>query len=396
MAEHMRPPRRRTGRILRGIVTHAGSLASRGDHGSHTDGAGRADAAYSVEGTAHAGGRVGPRRRANPPGGRIISTRELTYVRRRLTVLIAMFSVVTMVVLLSVRGCSNDGDGSSGSVSSAGAARSGATVDPTDGSVADDGSSDKSGPGRVRSQSASRSMFKAAVPAPAQPERDLTAQASAALAGVFSGARYSVSVVDLSNAGTLVDIDSSQVFASASTYKLFVAHSMVTAVELGEMTWDSPLNGMTLQQCLTTMIVDSDNECPKAWLMRDNGTGYDKVTQQANALGAKNTTLHYLDVRTTSADLALILTKLYRGEIWNDDDRDMVIGLMKRQQYRSGIPAGIGGNGTVADKVGFRDSYLHDAGIVYSGKGDYAFVIMTSGSSWTAIANASAALYQLL
>lgn len=171
---------------------------------------------------------------------------------------------------------------------------------------------------------------------------------------------------------------------------------MVTAVELGEMTWDSPLNGMTLQQCLTTMIVDSDNECPKAWLMRDNGTGYDKVTQQANALGAKNTTLHYLDVRTTSADLALILTKLYRGEIWNDDDRDMVIGLMKRQQYRSGIPAGIGGNGTVADKVGFRDSYLHDAGIVYSGKGDYAFVIMTSGSSWTAIANASAALYQLL
>ena len=310
MAKHMRPPRRRTGRILRGIVTHAG-------------------------------GRVGPRRRANPPGGRIISTRELTYVRRRLTVLIAMFSVVTMVVLLSVRGCSNDGDGSSGSVSSAGAARSGATV-------------------------------------------------------VFSGARYSVSVVDLSNAGTLVDIDSSQVFASASTYKLFVAHSMVTAVELGEMTWDSPLNGMTLQQCLTTMIVDSDNECPKAWLMRDNGAGYDKVTQQANALGAKNTTLHYLDVRTTSADLALILTKLYRGEIWNDDDRDMVIGLMKRQQYRSGIPAGIGGNGTVADKVGFRDSYLHDAGIVYSGKGDYAFVIMTSGSSWTAIANASAALYQLL
>lgn len=370
MAKHMRPPRRRTGRILRGIVTHAG-------------------------------GRVGPRRRANPPGGRIISIRELTYVRRRLTVLIAMFSVVTMVVLLSVRGCSNDGDGSSGSVSSAGAARSGATVDPTDGSVADDGSSDesfsdKSGSGRVHSQSASRSMFKAAVPAPAQPERDLTAQASAALAGVFSGARYSVSVVDLSNAGTLVDIDSSQVFASASTYKLFVAHSMVTAVELGEMTWDSPLNGMTLQQCLTTMIVDSDNECPKAWLMRDNGTGYDKVTQQANALGAKNTTLHYLDVRTTSADLALILTKLYRGEIWNDDDRDMVIGLMKRQQYRSGIPAGIGGNGTVADKVGFRDSYLHDAGIVYSGKGDYAFVIMTSGSSWTAIANASAALYQLL
>ena len=90
----------------------------------------------------------------------------------------------------------------------------------------------------------------------------------------------------------------------------------MTAVELGEMTWDSPLNGMTLQQCLTTMIVDSDNECPKAWLMRDNGAGYDKVTQQANALGAKNTTLHYLDVRTTSADLALILTKLYRGEIW--------------------------------------------------------------------------------
>lgn len=68
---------------------------------------------------------------------------------------------------------------------------------------------------------------------------------------------------------------------------------------------------------------------------------------------------------------------------------------MKRQIYRSGIPAGSHG-AAVADKVGFLDGYLHDAGIVYSPKATYALVIMSSGSSWSNISDLADAVYEFM
>ena len=70
----------------------------------------------------------------------------------------------------------------------------------------------------------------------------------------------------------------------------------------------------------------------------------------------------------------------------NSSDTDRLLGLMKRQKYRDGIPAGTGL--PVADKVGFVDDVIHDAGIVYSPKGTYVLVIMTT-SNWSGIANAA-------
>lgn len=294
----------------------------------------------------------------------------LVYLRRRLCVALAALALVSLVVLPLASGGGDGGERD----------------------IGDTGSTSVASQGGLR---------RSAVPAPSlTAARDLSADAQAALDPIFGDADYAVAVVDLSDGGDIVRIDADRVYSSASTYKLFVAYSMMTAVESGEMTWDSPLNGMSLKACLTTMIVDSDNDCPKAWLMRDNERGYATVTAQARSLGATGTTLHYLDVRTTASDLALILTKLHQGTIGTSADRAMVIDLMKRQVYRSGIPAGVasvcGGDCTVADKVGFRDEYLHDAGIVTTPDGSYAFAIMTSGSSWAAIAKASAALYRLV
>lgn len=296
----------------------------------------------------------------------------LVYLRRRISVLLAVVALVSLVVMPFASGD--------------------AGVNANDDRPA--GAS-----GWVTGRD--RGLSRAAVPAPSLTAvRDLTLDAKAALDSVFDDADYAAVVVDLSDGGDIVRINANHVYVSASTYKLFVAYSMMIAVESGEMTWNSPLNGMSLKACLTTMIVDSDNDCPKAWLMRDNERGYDMVTAQAHSLGATATTLHYLDVRTSASDLALILTKLHQGTIGDESDRHMILALMKRQAYRSGIPAGVasvcGDDCAVADKVGFRDEYLHDAGIVYAPGGNYAFVIMTSGSSWGDIARASAMLYRLV
>lgn len=224
----------------------------------------------------------------------------------------------------------------------------------------------------------------------AQKRANLTAD----LATLFGDADYSITTISMKDSSVLVNIDAEKDFVSASTYKLYVAYSMLKAVEDGDATWDSALNGTTLKTCTTKMIVESDNDCPKAWLEEYT---YTALTEQAHKIGASDTTnFEYLDMHTTAADLATVLTKLYKGTILSDDSRSTLLSLMKQQEYRSGIPSGIGSAGTVADKVGFLDGLLHDAGIVYSEKGDYVMVIMTDGSSWSTISQAAALIYDAI
>ena len=208
---------------------------------------------------------------------------------------------------------------------------------------------------------------------------------------LFAGADYAVSVTNLRTGERTLDISGDTVFTSASTYKLYVAYAMMHAVESGELTWDSPLNGMTLQQCMATMIVNSDNECPEAWLAR---YGFDTLTSQAQQLGATNTNFRVGDMRTTANDLATVLSGYYNGTIASANDLNTILfPLMQRQVYREGIPTGIGSSGIVQDKVGFMDGLLHDAAIVRCDKGDYAVVIMTDNASWFKIAQATLLIY---
>jgi len=201
-----------------------------------------------------------------------------------------------------------------------------------------------------------------------------------------------VKLIDLSdkNRGT-VDYNGDTQFTSASTYKLFVAYAMIHAVETGQMKWTSSLNDTTLDNCFNLMITDSDNNCPEAYLSK---IGFSKFNSLIDAIGVSEQTQFSVDnMRTSANDLALFLQKLYKGELMTADNQQKLINLMKGQIYRKGIPAGIlarnqttGRTDSVADKVGFLDTLLHDAGIVYSGQGDYVLVIMTNGESWPFIA----------
>ncbi|NMN00539.1 beta-lactamase [Bifidobacterium sp. DSM 109958] len=210
---------------------------------------------------------------------------------------------------------------------------------------------------------------------------------------LFGNATYSVAVYDLKTGEEKLTVDADRVTTSASTYKLFIAHSMIEAVESGKLTWNSPLNGMTLNACLTTMIVNSDNACPEAWLRQ---YGFDTVTKQAHEIGANNTNFARGNMRTTANDLATILKGYYSNTIATKASTDRLFPLMQTQVYREGIPTGIGSDGVVQDKVGFLNALLHDAAIVRCDKGDYAMVIMTEHSSWSKIAQASLLIYDEL
>ena len=196
---------------------------------------------------------------------------------------------------------------------------------------------------------------------------------------------YGVSLIELSGQNRRASFNNTKLFTTASTYKLFVAYSTLKRVEEGSWRWtDSIVDVRNLSTCFDDMIVKSDNACAGALLKK---VGYKAITDEAKAQGFVDTSfLGSNGIKTTPADLALFLAKLQTGQMLTQQaSRDTLINAMKRNVYRSGIPAGV--NGVVADKVGFLDGLLHDASIVYAPTGTYVLVIMTDGLSWKTIAD---------
>jgi beta-lactamase class A len=175
-------------------------------------------------------------------------------------------------------------------------------------------------------------------------------------------------------------------YITASTYKLFVAYAVLKEQEAGRLNWGEIISdSRNAEQCFEDMIVKSDNPCAKAFAVR---IGWATVQSQMHALGLTSTYLAKaptFDNFSTALDEVLFVAKLESGELLQGESRDRLLSAMKRQIYRSGIPAGTGV--TVADKVGFLYGLLHDASIVYGPNGTYALVILTDGSSWGQIAD---------
>lgn len=199
---------------------------------------------------------------------------------------------------------------------------------------------------------------------------------------------YSIAVMELYGQQRVASSNTNKSYVTASTYKMFVAHSVLKSIEAGKIGWgDSISNGRNTDQCLNDMIVLSDNLCAIEF---GNKVGWANIERQMHDLGLSSTFFRLNgrpDNITTSSDEALFLKKLQTGESLQGASRDKLLSLMKRQVYRSGIPKGTGYS--VADKIGFLDSYLHDAGIVYGPKGAYVIVVLTNGGSWGGIADSA-------
>jgi len=194
---------------------------------------------------------------------------------------------------------------------------------------------------------------------------------------------FAISVRKLGDSG--VHANGNKQYHPASTYKLFVAYSVLKRVDIGQMSLGQTTSGgQTLAQCLDNMIVNSDNACAE-WF--GQAIGWSTLTSEARAIGASSTTLSKPFVSTPN-DMALFLQKLESNQLGlTEPSRARLLDAMKRQVYRKGIPAGVGVS--VADKVGFLDGLLHDAAIVYSPSGVYVLVIYSNGSSWAQIADAA-------
>ena len=214
-----------------------------------------------------------------------------------------------------------------------------------------------------------------------------TDEGMAALIAIFAkdkGGSWGVSFMSLDGSHRNASYQGDKSFRTASTYKLFVAYGALKRVESGEWNWSMQVSGgRDLAKCLDDMIVKSDNPCAEALL---NKIGFKTLTNEIRAIGLNNSnfTCKCGFPVTTANDLARFNGALHAGQLLNAEHTTKLIGMMKRNIYRQGIPKGA--SGATADKVGFLDAFLHDAAIVYSPSGTYALTIMTENSSWANMA----------
>lgn len=218
------------------------------------------------------------------------------------------------------------------------------------------------------------------------------------------GGNYQVAVQELNGQGRVASYNVSQQTVMASTYKLFLAYAAYKQSENGSLNLNASFpgapGGRTVQQCIEWAIVNSNNECPTAlgWHI-----GWAKVDQIIYDAGFRNVRLNNYnadrsfngDKMVNAGELAKFLMQLSAGSLMSSGNTNTLLGYMKSQVYRQGIPAGSKGS-VVADKVGFLDGYLHDAAIVYSPKSTYALVIMSSGSSWSNISGLASAIHDFM
>lgn len=184
--------------------------------------------------------------------------------------------------------------------------------------------------------------------------------------------------------GVSAQVNGAKQYHPASTYKMFAAWAVLKRIDASQMSWtDSAEGGKTVAQCFDVMIINSDNPCGEWFGIK---IGWTNLNNLLKGIGLTCTNLSTAWV-SCAQDQTLFLAKLESGEILSGSSRDRLLDVMKRQVYRSGIPTGVGG--TVADKVGFINGYLHDAAIVYAPGGTYEITILTRGSSWSQIADAA-------
>jgi len=150
---------------------------------------------------------------------------------------------------------------------------------------------------------------------------------------------------------------------------------------------------MSVNQALNQMITISHNYAAmlltqknKVSTIRDWIT--DKGFKDSSVGGQPSTTAH---------DMVLFFDKLQKGELANAENTQKMLEFLKKQQLNDKIPADLPNNIVIAHKTGELGLFSHDAGIVYTPKGDYIIAVLSKSDTPAAaekrIADVSKAVY---
>ena len=141
----------------------------------------------------------------------------------------------------------------------------------------------------------------------------------------------------------------------------------------------------SVERLIGLMIYDSDNTATN---IVTNLVGIDYLNNTFKSFGLKNTDLSRkiadyhsrdkgIENYTTAEDMALLLDKIYRRSLGNKNVSDQCISMLKLTRMNDRIPKYLPVDITIAHKTGLENGVCHDAGIVFTNKGDIIIVVLT-------------------
>lgn len=223
--------------------------------------------------------------------------------------------------------------------------------------------------------------------------RDLSgARAAAERIIANASGSWSVYVSDIATSSSFTI--NNEPMAAAGLIKLYTMGAVQNALARGTLQ-----NSDTVQSQLKAMITqDSDSNWRSLVTTLGGGNftaGMDLVRQwcDANGYSASGQYLAANSYTTSAANCGLFLERLLSG--WNVSSAASgeMLELLKAQEIRNKIPAGVPDTVPVASKDGAQGKALNDAAIIYAPTGTYVVVILTNGGSVNDIKNVSAAIY---
>lgn len=187
------------------------------------------------------------------------------------------------------------------------------------------------------------------------------------------------------NTGNVISINNHQVY-SASLVKLFVIQTVYQRIASGQMS-----DSAEIEELLRRMITYSDNEAWMTLTRRIGGThmaGMRIVTQTAAAAGFLDSGQFIQGDKvnynfTSVEDCGHYMEKVLNGELVSPEYSEKILNLLKQQQIRHKIPAGIEPGVEVANKTGELEYVEGDAAIVFAPSGTYVLVVIAEDLVYT-------------
>jgi beta-lactamase class A len=211
---------------------------------------------------------------------------------------------------------------------------------------------------------------------------------------------YSIDVENLKTS-ELYYKDEHKSYESASLYKLWVMAETYRQIEAGTLKEDQVIGdeiadlnatfkidpenaelteggiSFPIKQALTQMITISHNY---AALLLTKEVKISNLQKFLANNGFRESNVGETPA-TTASDMALFYEKLYKGKLGSPESTQKMIELLKKQQLNDKLPKNLPKGVVVAHKTGELGYFSHDAGIVFTPKGDYIIVVMSESNS---------------
>lgn len=220
-----------------------------------------------------------------------------------------------------------------------------------------------------------------ATPPAAPPKKDDIMDLTASINVILqkSSLDISVSVINL-NTSAKYNFGDDASYVGASEGKLVTASLLLHQVQQGNIKLSDSLADKTIQQQLQKMIEVSDND---AWTALNDLLGHTNLQAYGAKLGLASYSADNNEI--SSADTALLLQKLYKGQLLNTHNTQLLLSYLQVADQKQYIVAGSPEDARVYHKTGYLDDRLHDAAIVDDGHTPYILVIFsktTDGSAY--------------